>query len=99
MSCAICGRHEIKAIVGRKGAGRPIVLTAIFTGLRASELRGLRWADELVDPAHQSHIVGGSLGPGPIDPRARHVQQRALPADRKLSPGSLDLRPSRVAAV
>jgi len=24
---------------------RPLVLTAIFTGLRASELRGLRWAD------------------------------------------------------
>src|SRR5262249_31025458 len=24
---------------------RPLLLTAIFTGLRASELRGLRWAD------------------------------------------------------
>src|SRR5262249_6489842 len=24
---------------------RPLVLTAIFTGLRASELRGLRWSD------------------------------------------------------
>jgi integrase len=28
-----------------KGRWRPILLTAIFTGLRASELRGLRWAD------------------------------------------------------
>src|SRR5262249_18065101 len=27
------------------GPRRPLLLTAIFTGLRASELRGLRWAD------------------------------------------------------
>jgi len=37
---------EIKAIVGAlEGRWRPILLTAIFTGLRASELRGLTWAD------------------------------------------------------
>src|ERR1700730_16382250 len=37
---------EIRAIVGAlQGPWRPILLTAIFTGLRASELRGLRWAD------------------------------------------------------
>jgi integrase len=37
---------EIKAIVDAlKGRWRPLILTAIFTGLRASELRGLRWAD------------------------------------------------------
>jgi integrase len=39
-------RDEIKAVVGAaQGRWRPILLTAIFTGLRASELRGLRWAD------------------------------------------------------
>src|SRR3984885_9703792 len=39
-------REEIKAIVeAAKGRWRPILLTAIFTGLRASELRGLRWID------------------------------------------------------
>ena len=39
-------REEIKAIVdAARGRWRPIVSTAIFTGLRASELRGLRWAD------------------------------------------------------
>lgn len=38
--------QEIKAIVGAlQGRWRPVLLTAIFTGLRASELRGLRWAD------------------------------------------------------
>jgi integrase len=37
-------REEIKAIVSRAhGWWRPLLLTAIFTGLRASELRGLRW--------------------------------------------------------
>ncbi len=29
--------------------GRPLIVTAIFTGLRASELRGLRWADVDLD--------------------------------------------------
>jgi len=39
-------RDEVKAIVeAAKGRWRPFILTAIFTGLRASELRGLRWAD------------------------------------------------------
>jgi integrase len=43
-------REEIKAIVEvAKGRWRPILLTAIFTGLRASELRGLRWSDVDLD--------------------------------------------------
>jgi integrase len=37
---------EIRAIIGHlEGRWRPLLLTAIFTGLRASELRGLRWHD------------------------------------------------------
>ncbi len=37
---------EIKAIIAHaKGRWRPLLITAIFTGLRASELRGLRWQD------------------------------------------------------
>jgi integrase len=37
---------EIRAIVDHlSGRWRPLILTAIFTGLRASELRGLRWID------------------------------------------------------
>jgi integrase len=43
-------RSEIKALVGAlEGRWRPILLTAIFTGLRASELRGLRWSDVDLD--------------------------------------------------
>jgi integrase len=37
---------EIKTMIAHlKGQWRPLLLTAIFTGLRSSELRGLRWAD------------------------------------------------------
>ena len=39
-------REEVKALVAvLEGRWRPLLLTAIFTGLRASELRGLRWSD------------------------------------------------------
>jgi integrase len=42
----IPSREEIRAIAGAlHEPWRPVLLTAIFTGLRASELRGLRWAD------------------------------------------------------
>ena len=38
--------EEIRALIGKlEGRWRPILLTAIFTGLRSSELRGLRWRD------------------------------------------------------
>ncbi|WP_419694941.1 tyrosine-type recombinase/integrase [Mesorhizobium muleiense] len=41
---------EVKALVGAlSGRWRPLLLTAIFTGLRASELRGLRWVDVELD--------------------------------------------------
>jgi integrase len=38
---------EIKALIAAMpdNRWRPVLLTAIFTGLRSSELRGLRWAD------------------------------------------------------
>jgi integrase len=37
---------EMRAIIAHlESRWRPMLLTAIFTGLRASELRGLRWAD------------------------------------------------------
>ncbi|MDT6940704.1 tyrosine-type recombinase/integrase [Brucella pseudogrignonensis] len=42
----IPAREEITALLGSiSGRWRPLIMTAIFTGLRASELRGLRWED------------------------------------------------------
>jgi integrase len=39
-------REELRAIIeATPDRWRPLILTAIFTGLRASELRGLTWAD------------------------------------------------------
>lgn len=39
-------REEIKALIGSlTGRWRPLLLVAIFAGLRSSELRGLRWQD------------------------------------------------------
>ncbi len=39
-------KEELRAIIGAAaGRWRPRLITAIFTGLRASEIRGLRWAD------------------------------------------------------
>jgi integrase len=41
---------EVRAIVGKlEGRWRPLILTALFTGLRASELRGLTWPDVDLD--------------------------------------------------
>jgi len=37
---------EVRALLAHlEGRWRPLLLTAVFTGLRASELRGLRWDD------------------------------------------------------
>ncbi|QQN75847.1 site-specific integrase [Croceicoccus sp. YJ47] len=39
-------RDELKALLNHADDDfRPLVMTAVFTGLRASELRGLRWSD------------------------------------------------------
>lgn len=41
---AIPTKAELKAILAEaKGKHRPLIVTALFSGLRASELRGLRW--------------------------------------------------------
>jgi integrase len=48
--------EEVRAILGAaEGRYRPFLITAIFTGMRASELRGLSWADVDLDKA-QVHV-------------------------------------------
>jgi integrase len=60
-------KTELKAIIaGADGRWRPVILVAIFCGLRASELRGLRWADvdfearqlNITQRADASHKIG-----------------------------------------
>jgi len=38
-------RREIQRIIDAAGRGRVLLLTAALTGMRASEVRGLRWSD------------------------------------------------------
>jgi integrase len=48
--------EEIRAILAHaKGRWRPLLVTTAFTGLRASELRGLRWKD-LDLKKHELHV-------------------------------------------
>jgi integrase len=60
-------KPELQAIItNAAGRWRPLILVAIFCGLRASELRGLRWADvdfeakqlNLAQRADASHRIG-----------------------------------------
>ena len=44
-------KDEIRAMLEHGGQLRPLLLTVIFTGLRAAELRGLRWPDVDLDRA------------------------------------------------
>jgi integrase len=45
-SCRGGKPDEVRRIIGKtSGRLRVLLVTAIFTGLRASELRGLRWPD------------------------------------------------------
>lgn len=63
----IPSQNDIRAILtAAEGRYRPFILTAIFTGMRASELRGLTWADVDFNRAHihvrqradKYHVIG-----------------------------------------
>ena len=74
----IPSRDEIKAIVDAlEGRWRPLLLTAIFAGLRASELRGLRWSDVDIDRRtlriHQRADRYNEIGPPKSDAGERSV--------------------------
>jgi integrase len=73
---------EIRAIVGKldtaAGRYRPLLLTAIFTGLRASELRGLRWED--VDLKRgEIHVRQRADRFGTIGRPKSHAGERTIP--------------------
>lgn len=70
---------EVSAILARaKGRWRPLFLVAAFTGLRASELRGLRWAD--VDmKASKLHVVQRADKFNKIGPPKSEAGKREVP--------------------
>jgi integrase len=53
----IPSKEEINLILGAaEGRWRPLFVTAVFTGMRASELRGLTWADVDLDYHQVVHV-------------------------------------------
>jgi integrase len=70
---------EIKRIIAAAdGRWRPLLLTAIFTGLRASELRGLRWSD--VDLTKSLlHVRQRADRFNQIGPPKTHAGERTVP--------------------
>ena len=71
--------EEIKAIVATaKGRWRPLLIAAVFTGMRSSELRGLRWIDVDFERGeinvHQRADDFGEIGPPKSD-----AGERAIP--------------------
>jgi integrase len=63
----IPSKEEIQAILAKaEGRWRPLLVTAIFTGLRSSELRGLTWGDvdfeRKVISVHQRADAWGEMG-------------------------------------
>src|SRR5271166_596294 len=72
-------REEIKAIVGAaQGRWRPFLMTAIFTGLRASELRGLRWEDVDFDK-RELHVRQRADKYAAIGKPKSHAGERTVP--------------------
>jgi integrase len=76
---------EIKSIIdAAQGRWRPFVLTAIFTGLRASELRGLRWAD--IDlKQHELHVTQRADRYQTIDVPKSEAGHRKVPITPRLA--------------
>jgi integrase len=70
---------EIKAIIAHlRGRWRPLFLTAIFTGLRASELRGLRWTDVDLNK-HRVHVRQRADRYNQIGPPKSAAGEREVP--------------------
>jgi integrase len=75
---------EIKTLIPHLvGRWRPLLLTAIFTGLRSSELRGLRWTD--VDlKAGEIHVRQRADRFNAIGPPKSEDGERTVPIDPKM---------------
>jgi len=74
----IPNKDEIRAMLAHaEGQWRALVVTAVFTGLRASELRGLQWADVDLDAGEltvrQRADRWGSIGSPKSDAGKRSV--------------------------
>src|SRR6266496_2301001 len=75
----IPGKDDIRAMLAHaQGRWRPLIVTAIFTGLRASELRGLQWSDVDLD-AGELTVRQRADRWGTIGSPKSHASKRAVP--------------------
>jgi integrase len=69
----------IFAALDHAGRHRPLLLTAIFTGLRASELRGLRWIDDVDLKRGEIHVHQRADRYGTIGRPKSEAGERTVP--------------------
>lgn len=74
-------RDEIRALLAKaKGRYRPLLMTTVVTGLRASELRGLRWEDVDLDTKKpELHVRQRADRRGVIGPPKSASGYRTIP--------------------
>lgn len=78
--------QEVKAFIAAlEGRWRPVLLTAIFTGMRASELRGLPWAavdfDKKIIRVYQRADRYGEIGRPKSDAGEREIPMTPMVAN------------------
>ena len=77
---------EIKALIGAASATwRPFLMTAAFTGLRASELRGLRWEDVDHLKNYELHVRQRADRYSQIGPPKSESGHRRVPLPRSVA--------------
>ncbi len=72
---------EVRAIIGVLDGGhwrRPLLITVIFTGMRASELRGLRWQDIDLE-GHSISVTQRADRFGQVGPPKSEAGERVIP--------------------
>lgn len=79
-------KDDLRAILATaKGRGRPIIVTALFTGLRASELRGLSWQnvdfERVVIHVDRRADKWGKIGPPKSEAGRRDVPMTPMVAN------------------
>lgn len=78
---------EITAMLAAaSGKWRPLLMTLVFTGLRASELRGLRWQDVDLD-ARMLHVRQRADPWGKMDHPKSEAGERSIPLSRHVVNG------------
>ena len=100
----IPSKEEVQIILSKAdGRWRPLLITAIFTGMRASEIRGLGWDDvdfeRKVIPVHQRATLWGEIGAPKSAAGEREIPMSPMVVKALTNGGWHALRQSRPRAI